>query len=490
LTGSFNYNAVKRMVGVAFLIVGLAMFPALIVAFIYSEHKQALCFAYVMIPAILFGIICLVIFPPDNLKVKQRDGYLIVTLFWLIGSAVGAIPMVLTGAMPNPVDAFFEMCSGFSTTGATVLTDIEEHSRSVLFWRSFTHWMGGMGIVCFATALLPSIGIGGQTVASAEMPGPTLSKLTARFSDTTRYLYALYIGFTVAEVIMLLFGGLSLYDALIHTFGTVGTGGFSSYSDSIGHFKSPYVEWVIIVFMIMCGINFNLYFYFPRKRIKKFFRDEELRLYISIIVVFSFISAIFLMIQGGYTNWGRAIRDAFFQISSIITTTGYATANFDMWPSLCKTLILIVTITGACASSTGGGLKIIRVLTSMKFIKHGVLGKIHPSRVDNIKVNGQIVAPSVITDIVNFVLFYIIILFSGVVLISFDGFDFVTNFTAALTCLNNVGPGLAGVGPNMNFAAFSSFSKLILSFTMIAGRLELYTFFMMFSPHFWNSNKA
>ena len=487
---NFNYHSVIRMMGVLFLVLGMAFVPTIAVALIYREYFQAGCFAATMVPCFIVGFVLMRIYSPSGLRTKQRDVYLIVSLCWLISSIVGAIPLVITGALPNPIDAFFEICSGFSTTGASVLNDIESHAKSVLFWRSFTHWLGGMGIIVFAAALLPSMGIGGQLVASAEAPGPTLTKTRAKFSDTAKDLYKLYLIFTGVEIILLMIGGMNLYDAAIHTFGTVGTGGFSNYSDSVGHFTSPYIQWVIIVFMVLCGINFNLYFLIPKKRIKEFFADEELRLYLGLIIVIGGLIALVLNTKGDYTNVGESIRDSFFHVTSVITTTGYVTKDYDLWPTFCKLGIMIVMITGACQSSTGGGVKIIRVLTAIKFVRWGFFRKLHPNRVANLTINKRNVEQSIVTDIVYFIFLYVGTLFVGAFLISFDGKDMITNFSAAMTCLSNVGPGFGGVGPAFNFSDYSNFSTFILSILMIAGRLELFTFVMLFSPHFWNSNKA
>ena len=487
---NFNYHSVIRMMGVLFLVLGMAFVPTIAVALIYREYFEAGCFAATMVPCFIVGFVLMRIFSPSGLRTKQRDVYLIVSLCWIVSSIVGAIPLVITGTLPNPIDAFFEICSGFSTTGASVLNDIESHAKSVLFWRSFTHWLGGMGIIVFAAALLPSMGIGGQLVASAEAPGPTLTKTRAKFSDTAKDLYKLYLVFTGAEIILLMVCGLNLYDAAVHTFGTVGTGGFSNYSASIGHFASPSVEWVIIVFMILCGINFNLYFLIPKKRIKEFFADEELRLYLGLILGVASLITITLLTKGDYTNIGEAIRDSAFHVVSVITTTGYVTKDFDLWPTFCKMGLMLVMITGACQSSTGGGVKIIRVLTAVKFVKRGFFLKLHPKRVSNLSINKRTVEQGVVTDIVYFIFLYVGVLFAGTILVSFDGKDLVTSFSSAMTCLSNVGPGFGGVGPALNFSSYSNFSTFVLAILMIAGRLELFTFVMLLSPHFWNSNKA
>ena len=488
-----NYHSVIRIIGVLFIVLGASLALPLIVALIYGERFEAGCFLACILPCLIAGLILVKVFNPKDIKARHRDVYLVVSMSWILSSIIGAIPLLLTGAVEKPVDAFFEICSGFSTTGASILTDIEGQARSVLFWRSFTHWLGGMGIIVFMAALLPSMGIGVQMIAGAETPGPTLTKVKAKFSDTAKDLYKLYIGITAVEVVLLMLGGLSLYDALIHTFGTVGTGGFSSYGDSIAHFHSPYVEWVIIIFMIMCGVNFNLYFLIPAKRIKEFLRDEELRWYLAIIAVSSLLVTITLTVKDpSYreAGIGETLRAAVFQISSIITTTGYATKDFDIWPTFCKILILLVTISGACSSSTGGGVKVIRILTALKFVRKGFFVKLHPHRMMNLTINKKNVPQQVATDIVYFIFLYVAVLFAGTFLVSLDGFDLTSSFTAALTCISNVGPGFGMVGPTMNFAGFSDFSTLVLAILMIAGRLELFTFIMLFSRRFWNSNRV
>ena len=490
MSKAINRSAVTRMLGVLLLVLGASLIPSVVVGLIYGEIKEVTCFLGTALPCLVVGFIIFKKYNPTDLKTKQRESYLIATMFWIVAPLIGAIPMVLSGAIPNYLDAFFELCSGFSTTGASIMSDLEAQPKSIMFWRSMTHFLGGMGIVVLAAAILPSIGIGGQITANAETPGPTMTKLTARFSDTAKQLYYLYLGFTVAEASLLMIGGMSLYDALIHTFGTVGTGGFSNYSDSVGHFTSQYIRWVIIVFMVLCGINFNLYFLIFKKRIKEFFQDEEKRLYMGVIIVVAILIMVTLMLQGGYDSFMDAFNDSCFQVASIITTTGYATTDFNLWPAFAKMLIVIITITGACSSSTGGGVKMIRILTALKFVKRGFFLKLHPNRVINLTVNKKPVEQSVVSGIVSFIFLYLAVLFGGMILISVDGYDMVTNFTAALTCLSNVGPGLNLVGPAANFSIFSSFSTVVLSILMIAGRLELFTFFVLFSPKYWNSNRT
>ena len=485
-----NFHSLIRMMGIMLLVLAGSLVPSSVVAIIYDEMIPFRSFLITMAFCLLTGFILIKKFGPSKKHFRARDGFIIVTMCWLLASLVGAVPMTISGAIPSYIDSFFETCSGFSTTGSTILTDIESLPKSILFWRSFTHWMGGMGIIVLATALLPSIGLEGQLIASAETPGPTLDKLTPKYSDTARNLYLVYIFISVVETVLLLFGGMNLYDALVHTFGTVGTGGFSSYGDSIAHFTSPYIQWVITIFMLLCGINFNLYFVLGKKGIKSFFKDEELRLYLIIIGGVTFLIFADLMFSGIYHHAGEGLRASAFQVTSIITTTGYATADYDLWPTFSKMMLMIVFFTGACSSSTGGGIKIIRVLVAVKLIKRTISLKLHPHRVVTINVNHKEVPQEVTTNIANFIFFYIFVIFAGSIVISFNGFDIMTTISSVLTCLGNIGPGFNLVGPTMNFACYSGFSKIVLALLMIAGRLELFTFFMLFSPHYWNANKA
>lgn len=485
-----NFNGVIRMMGMLLLVLGCCLLPCLLVAFIFGETASILGFLSAILPCFILGIILIKSFRPSLIRLKARDGFLIVSLCWLVASLIGAVPFTVSGAIPSYVDAFFETCSGFSTTGSSILSEIESLPKSMLFWRSFTHWLGGMGIIVFAMALLPSLGVGGQLIASAETPGPTLDKISPRFSDTAKNLYLIYLLFTVIETVLLCLGGMNFYDALVHTFGTVGTGGFSNYNTSVAHFTSPYIHWVITIFMLLCGINFNLYFILARRGLRTMLKDAELRLYLTIVFGVSALIIIDLLATGTYDNVSDSVRDTFFQVSSIITTTGYATADYDVWPTFCKMLIFMLMLTGACSSSTGGGVKMIRILISLKLIRRGVSLKLHPNRIITVRLGNREVPQEVATNIANFVFFYIAVVFAGSLVISLNGFDLMTTFSSVLTCVGNIGPGFNLVGPTMNFSVFSDFSKVILSLLMIAGRLELFTFFMLFSPHYWNANKA
>jgi len=482
-------ETIFKLSGIFMLLLALSMVPSLLAALYYRETTSITTFLSVITPLFLAGGVLYQLTREVEIRIKMRYGFLIVSLAWLTFSLVGALPLFLSGAIPNYVDAFFETCSGFSTTGATILTDIESLPKSMLFWRSFTHWLGGMGIIVFITAILPSTGVEGQLIASAETPGPTMDKLTPKYSDTARNLYLLYLGITLVEIVLLMIGGLNLYDALVHSFGTVGTGGFSSYAENIGHFTSPFVIWVFIVFMIMCGVNFNLYFVMFRQGIRQMFKDSELRWYFGFIFVPAALIAVTLIATGTAKSIYAAVTDALFHVAAMITTTGYGTVDFTEWPTFAQMLLFFLFFVGASTSSTGGGIKVLRIMICLKLIRRGIKHKIHPNMVQTIKVNDRPVSQEVATNIANFIFFYIVIVIISSLLIGINGFDLVTTVSSVLTCIGNVGPGFALIGPADNFSIFSGFSKAILAILMIAGRLELFTFFMLFSKHYWNPDK-
>lgn len=484
-----NWNIIFRVTGALFIIIGFSMLPAMLVSVIYTEPDIIEAFVKTIIPSIFFGGLLILLNKQKEGRPKIRDGYIIVALCWILASCVAAAPFVISGEITNPIDAFFETCSGFSTTGSSILTDVEAMSKGLLFWRSFTHWLGGMGILIFAIALLPNLGISGQVIAKAEAPGPTLDKLTPKLSDTAKMLYLLYICFTAAETILLMFGGLSLFDSLVHTFGTVGTGGFSSYNDSIAHFDSAYVDIVISIFMIMSGVNFNLYFIIFRQNLKGFFKDAELRLFLSIIAISTLLISINLYATDTIGNIVTSFRYSLFQTATIISTTGFVTANYDLWPTFCKMILLILMFIGGCSCSTGGGLKVIRILVILKLIKRGISLKLHPNAYVPLKINNKPLPVDTASAIASFVFLYIITIFVSTILVSMDGFSLLTGFSAVVTCLGNIGPGFDLVGPVMNFSIFSNGAKLLLSFLMLAGRLELFTIFLLLTPRFWNPNR-
>ena len=474
------------------LMSGIMLIPCCI-AFYFGEDTAASAFSLTFLGCLTFGASILKYWKPSPVRLKERDGFLMVSVSWLVVSVAGAIPFYAAGAVPTFIDAFFESCSGFSTTGASIIPDVEILPKSILFWRSSTHWLGGMGILVFIMALVPSLGISGQNVANAETPGPTESKLTARFSDTARDLYIIYIGMTVIETVLLVMGGLSLFDALIHTFGSMGTGGFSSYNDSIGHFNSSYVEWVIIIFMFLSGVNFNLFFLTGRHGLHILLKDDEFQFYTGIIGVFTGLIFLCRSFTGGFAGFaalGEIFRDTLFQVATIITTTGFITADYDLWPTFAKMLLLILFFVGGCAASTGGGVKCVRILVAIKLVSRGISLKLHPRRIANVTLNRRELNNDVVINITNFIFTYMLVLCCGFLLISLNGFDFISSFSAAATCLGNIGPGFGLFGPSMNFSIMSGFSKFVCSILMLMGRLELFTVLVLLSRHFWNPNKC
>ncbi|MBP3384652.1 MAG: TrkH family potassium uptake protein [Firmicutes bacterium] len=485
---NLSLQAFSKVTGLAFMVIGLSMLPSLLVACIYHELHAILAFVITIMITTVTGWALMFVGRDFEDDLKIRDGFLVVTLCWLVAGFAGALPFAMSGAIPNFFDAFFESCSGFSTTGCTILTDIEALPKSLLFWRSFTHWIGGMGILIFAIALMPSLGISGQNAAASEAPGPTLDKVTAKMSDTAKSLYFIYILFTVVQTILLLLGGMSLFDALVHTFGTVGTGGFSSSNDGIAHFGSVYIEVVIIVFMILCGTNFNLFFLSFKQKYNYFIHDSEFKMYAGIILVFSILIALNLYFSGVFES-GDSIRYAVFNVSSVITTTGYATTDFNLWPTFSKMLLLMLMFVGGCASSTGGGIKVIRILMLLKLIRRGIATRLHPNAVVNIRINETTIPSDTITNTACHAFIYLMIIFISTVLISLNNFDLVTNFTAVITCVGNIGPGFELVGPMGNFSMFSGAAKFLLSMLMLAGRLELFTLFIIFTPKFWHPDR-
>ncbi|MCI8610082.1 MAG: TrkH family potassium uptake protein [Firmicutes bacterium] len=479
-----------RIEGYLLFVLVIAMSFPFIMALSMNERDAASAFFMVIMPCLIAGLIIIKFVNPSPSKIKARDGFLVVSLSWILSSLLGALPMFLSGAIPNYIDAFFESCSGFTTTGASILTDIESLPRSILFWRSEAHWLGGMGILVFIMALLPTLGISGQVVANAETPGPTKDKITAKFSDTAKDLYLIYIIMTVTETLLLKLGGLSWYDAVLHTFGTVGTGGFSCYNDSIGHFNSPYVEWVIILFMILAGVNFNLFYMTRRDGLRRIFKDDESRFYFSVIGIASLGIFLCLMAYDYAGGIGETFRDTVFQVVSVLTTTGYMTDDFNLWPTFAKMALFTLFFIGGCSSSTSGGIKCVRILISMKLVRRGISIKLHPHRIAQVMFNRRELSNNVVIHITNFIFTYLLLLAVGFLMISLDGFDFMSSFSAAATCLGNIGPGFETFGPTMNFSVMSGGAKLVCSFLMLFGRLELFTMLVLFSKYYWNSNRT
>lgn len=461
----------------------------LFVAIIYKEYDSVVAFTITCAITFGLGILTTNILGKNasTEAIRYTDSYFIVAFTWIMSSVLAAIPFVIQGSIPNVIDAFFEMCSGFSTTGATILTDVEALPKSMLFWRSETQWLGGMGIIVLMVALVPNLGVKAQNVASAETPGPTVTKLTSRFSDTARSLYIAYVILTIILIILLLIGRMNLFDAVAHAFSTMATGGFGIYNDSVAHFHSYYITWVITIFMVIAGTNFNLFFTMMFDKVKTALADEELRLYGLILVVSTSLITLSLLLQGGYNNLFKAVTDAAFQVATLISTTGYATTDFNLWPAFCKMILILIMFTGAMSSSTAGGIKIIRVLSIFKMFKREVRVRLHDNIIDDVKYNGTKISGEVMMYMLSFVITFLLTLGIGTIIVSLrSDADLITDFTAVLSCISNVGPGLAQVGPIENFHFYSDFSTFVLALIMIIGRLELSTVLIMFSRYYWN----
>ena len=480
-----NYRMIGRIIG---QILGLeALFLLLPLAICLADGDEPAVLGFTLSVLISAGVYLLLRWLCRNAETgfRAKEGLVCVSLAWMAMSFLGCLPFFLSGAIPNLVDALFETVSGFTTTGASILPAVEGLPRGLLFWRSFTHWVGGMGVLVFLLAIIPISGAGGgftMHLLRAESPGPNVGKLVPRIRQTAKLLYLIYVVLTVLDLIFLLLGGMPLFDALCTAFATAGTGGFSVRNASMAAY-SPYLQNVTTVFMLLFGVNFSCYYLLLMRQIRNVFRDEELRFYLGLVA-----AAILLItwdLRGLYDTVGETVRQAAFQVSSIISTTGFATTDFDLWPSFSKAILMILMITGACAGSTAGGLKLARALLLFKTLRRNARQVLHPSRVQVVRNNGQAVPEKVLEHANAYFAAYIIIIIVSFLLISLDEFSLTTNFTAVLACFNNVGPGLDGVGPTCSYAAYSTFSKLVLTVDMLAGRLEIFPILALFSRGSW-----
>ena len=479
-----NYSMIIYILGHLLKFEAIFLLLPMLAGFAYNEIDASIYMVLAFI-AFVAGTL-LTLRQPKNKQLFTKEGFVTVALGWIVLSMYGALPFVLTGDIPSYVDALFETISGFTTTGASILSDVEALSYTNLFWRSFTHWIGGMGVFVFILAILPMIGGSTMYLMKAESPGPSVDKFVPRVKDTAKILYTLYIGITLLQIVCLLLAGMPLFDTLTHTFGTVGTGGFGIKNSSIGGYTSLQQN-IITFFMIASGVNYSAYFYIISKNFKDAFKMEEVRWYFGIILASVII--ITLNTWHLYTGFGETVKHSFFQVASIITTTGYSTTDFDLWPELSKTILVLLMVIGACAGSTGGGFKVSRILILMKTIKKELSLMLHPREIKKIRMDGQVVNDDIIRSANVFTIIYFFLLFASILLISIDNFDFTTNFTAVAATLNNIGPGLAKVGPTCNFSSYSIFSKFILMFNMLAGRLELFPLILLIMPNTWKHNK-
>jgi len=476
-----NYRMISHYIGRILLVESvLLIFPA-VGALIYGDDT-VLAFAITI--ALLAAIsVASIRKKPQKTNIYAKEGYVIVALSWILMSLFGALPFFISGYIPNFVDAFFETVSGFTTTGATILTDVEALPKSLLFWRSFTHWIGGMGILVFMIAIMPKTESSSMHVMRAEVPGPTVGKLVSKLRATARILYGIYCVLTLLQIVLLAIGGMPVFDSIVTSFATAGTGGFGILSNSIEGYNSLYSEIVIGTFMLIFGVNFNLYYLILAKHTKQALKSEELRWYVGFVVASIVIIALSL-INANYEA-GYSFRHAFFQVASIITTTGFSSTNFDTWPVIAKFILVFLMFVGACAGSTGGGMKVSRVLILIKSGFREIKKAINPRSIETVKVDKRSVDEPVVKSVSVFFATYMIVTAVSIFILSINGKDLVTTSSAVIACMGNIGPGLAEVGPYGSYADFSMLSKLVLSFDMLAGRLELIPMLMLFSPYAW-----
>lgn len=478
-----NRRMVLYMVGSVIKIEALLMLLPLIVSLIYSEKASAVSFLISIAIALVIGFAMTLIVKPGSKVIYAKEGFVTVALSWLFLSLVGSLPFVISGEIPSFVDALFETVSGFTTTGASILTDIEAMSKGMLFWRSFTHWVGGMGVLVFVMAIIPSFSDRSIHLLRAEVPGPVVGKLVPKLRQTARILYIIYIALTLIEIILLLIGKMPLYDSIVHAFGTAGTGGFGIKGDSIGSYNS-YLQWIITVFMLLFGVNFNLYYFIIMGKIKTALKSTELWVYLGLVM--GSTALITINILPFFESFSSSLKHAAFQVASIITTTGYATTDFDKWPVFSKTILLLLMFIGACAGSTGGGIKVSRVVMLIKNCKRELQRMLHPRSVAVVRFEGKRVDNTTINAVSSYLAIYTLFFCLIVFIIGIENFDLETNISAVAACFNNIGPGFGRVGAAMNYSEFSGLSKIVLSIAMLLGRLEIYPIILTLSPSTWS----
>ena len=478
-----NRRMIFYMVGnIILLEAALLILPAL-VALCYQEMNGVFSFSLTIIIAALTGGAMKLIFKPSNRVIYAREGFIIVTFAWIFLSLLGCLPFIISREIPNFFDAFFETVSGFTTTGASILRDVESMSYGMLFWRSFTHWLGGMGVLVLIMAILPTDSGRSIHILRAEMAGPVVGKIVPKIKETAKILYVIYLGMTVLEFIFLLFGGMSAYDAAVHALGTAGTGGFGIHGDSIAGYNA-YIQWVITIFMVLFGVNFNLFYFLLLRKFKTVFNNRELWFYFGVLLVSAGI--VTYSIYPIYNNFSDSVRHSCFQVASIVSTAGFSTADFNLWPDLAKGVLFILMFLGGCAGSTAGGLKISRVIIMLKAILKDIRHLLHPRSVTAVKFEGKSLDMATMHGVTTYFALYIVLIAITFLLLSFEpAFDVQSNLTASVTCCNNVGPGFGLVGPMEGFGGYSWFSKLVLTFAMLFGRLEIYPVLLAFYPRTW-----
>lgn len=479
-----NALLVAKVVLVLLLVIAAFMIAPIGVAIWAGETAVIPAFLVPMAAVVVVAGIYLAATRGVRGALSTKSGFFLVTLSWLCAAGLGALPFTLSGWIPSYTDAFFETMSGFTTTGATILMDIEAHPQSLLFWRSLTHWLGGMGIIVLTVAILPLLGVGGYQIMKAEAPGPSVDRLTPKITQTAKILWFIYLGLTILETLLLMIGGLTLFDALTHTFGTLATGGFSPKAASVGHYASPFVQWVITIFMMGAGVNFILYYRLLMGEFRLIGKNTEVKAYLGIFAIATLIIA-FSLLGRTYGSFAESLRFAGFQAASILTTTGYATADFATWPALAQGVLFALMFVGGSAGSTGGGIKVVRIVTIIKQGFNEMRYLIHPRGVFSIRLSGQPIRKDVVYSITGFAFLYVFLLILTTVFVSTGGHDLLTSVTTALATLGNIGPGFGRIGPVENYAFFQDYIKWGLSFIMMVGRLEIYTVLVLITPGFW-----
>lgn len=487
MTKNFNYKLILRLLGVLLLVESFFILSSTFVSFIYNESDWKY-FALSGAICIAFGLLGVLFGRNAPQEIGKREGTIIVSFIWIVFTLFGLLPFWLSKSIPNYTDAFFETMSGFTTTGASVLNDIESLSHGMLYWRSLTQWIGGLGIIVISLAVLPLFGFSGNQLFSAESTGPTKDKIHPKISETAKRLFVIYLGLTIAEVILLKIGGMNWFDAVCHSYTTVATGGFSTKQASIAYWNSPVIEYIIIMFMVLAGVNFSLFYFIGKRNFRKLLENEELKYYLLVIFGFAFIVSISLLDFSRITNFSTletAFRDGLFHVSSMMTTTGYTTKDYMLWKPLVWFILILVMLVGASAGSTGGGIKMIRIVLVFKFCYYEFKRLIHPNAVIPVKYNQHVVKDGVMSQVMAFVVTYIILVFFGSLVLSLTGMGFLESLGGFVSSISCVGPGLGEVGPTGNYAHIPTFSKWFLSLFMLVGRLELFTVLLLFTPVFW-----
>ncbi len=479
-----RWQYLSKIIGILVILLGLSMVVPAVCSLFYRDGSFISILISMGVSILSGGGLYLSTRKTEIEYINQREGMAIVAMGWTIIGLFGAFPFYFGGACPAFTDAFFESVSGFTTTGSSILTHIEGVSKSLLLWRSLIQWLGGMGIIVLSLAILPFLGVGGMQLFKAEVPSPVPDKLTPRLTDSAKILWVVYIGISIAEVIFLLFGGMTFYDALCHTLTTLPTGGFSTKNASVAHYDSAYIDYVIAIFMVLAGINFSLHYQMLRGKTLIFWRDSECRFFLLLCLGFTLLIAI--NIHGTvYHSVGKAFQYSFFQVVSLVTTTGYATADYEQWPGLSQVLLFLCMFIGASAGSTGGGMKIARIMVAFKYCYRELFTLIHPHSVSQVKMNGVVIPNHVLRSIMGFLALYMGIFVISSIAVAAMGVDMVTAFSSVAACIGNIGPGFGDVGPVDNFAAMPGAAKWLLSWCMLLGRLEIYTVIILFVPAFW-----